>query len=99
MDKSSVKTKEDLIIYLNKVEGLPFLEDLWELCVQKAEENKDKEIPIIEKTKKELMVGWCRFRQKYSEMSLRKKCSLTLTQSGLKISLCSRGRRLTLKMA
>lgn len=48
--KKNIKTKEDLEIYLEQVEGLPLLEDLWERCVQKAKESEGKEQPMIEKT-------------------------------------------------
>lgn len=47
MNKEDVKTKEDLIIYLNSIpDGLPFVEELWETCVKKAEEDKLKEDPV-----------------------------------------------------
>jgi hypothetical protein len=46
--KEDVKTKEDLIEYLDTVGELPFLEELWEECLIKAEENKDKEVPMKE---------------------------------------------------
>lgn len=47
MNKEDVKTKEDLIQYLNSIpDGLPFVEELWETCVKKAEEDKLKEDPV-----------------------------------------------------
>lgn len=48
--KENIQTKEDLKIYVETVEGLPFLEELWEDCVKKAKENEGKEIPMVEKT-------------------------------------------------
>lgn len=46
--RENVHTKEDLIIYLENIEGLPFLESLWEWSVKKAKENEGKEQPMIE---------------------------------------------------
>ena len=47
MEKSEVSTKEDLIKYLDSNgEGIPFLEMLWDICVEKAKDNEDKEAPI-----------------------------------------------------
>lgn len=51
--KENIKTKEDLKIYVENVEGLPFLEDLWNNCVEKAKENEGKEVPMVEKTYKD----------------------------------------------
>lgn len=48
--RKGVETKEDLIRYLDNVEGMPFLEDLWDLCVEKAEADKNKQQPMLEKT-------------------------------------------------
>lgn len=51
--RENIKTKEDLIVYLKTVEELPFLEELWDLCVEKAKENEGKEVPMVEKTYKD----------------------------------------------
>lgn len=51
--KENLQTKEDLMIYIENVEGLPFLEELWEICVEKAKENEGKEVPMIEKKVKD----------------------------------------------
>lgn len=48
--RKGVETKEDLIRYLDNVEGMPFLEELWDLCVEKAEADKNKQQPMLEKT-------------------------------------------------
>ena len=48
MLREDVKTKEDLVAYLEMVEGLPLLEDLWELCVKKGKENEGKGVPMME---------------------------------------------------
>lgn len=47
--RKGVETKEDLIRYLENVEGLPFLDELWDLCVEKAEADKGKQQPRMEK--------------------------------------------------
>ena len=47
MERSDVTNKEELIAYLNSNgEGIPFLEELWDICVQKAKENEDKDVPM-----------------------------------------------------
>ena len=46
--KDGVNTKEDLIIYIEQVEGLPFLEKLWDKSVELAKKNEGKEQPMIE---------------------------------------------------
>lgn len=48
--RDSIQTKEELIKYLNDVEGYPFLEDLWEEAVQKAKDCEGKQKPITVKT-------------------------------------------------
>lgn len=49
INKDDVHTKEDLISYLaTSSDGLPFLQELWDRCVEKAEEDKTKERPIKE---------------------------------------------------
>lgn len=46
MEKKDIKTKEDLMFYLeSNGEGIPFLEELWEKCVKEAKENENKEQP------------------------------------------------------
>lgn len=47
MEKSDVRTKEDLIAYLDSNgDGIPFLETLWDKCVKKAKENEGKDVPM-----------------------------------------------------
>ena len=56
MEKSDVTNKEELIAYLDSNgDGIPFLEELWDICVKKAKENEDKDVPIkvVKTTKKD----------------------------------------------
>lgn len=43
--REEVKTKEDLIKYLATSGGLPFLDELWQKCLEKAKEDEGKEQP------------------------------------------------------
>ena len=40
--KDAIESKEDLIKYIENVEGTVFLEELWERCVELAKENEGK---------------------------------------------------------
>lgn len=51
--KDAIESKEDLIKYIENVEGTVFLEELWERCVELAKENEGKEVPMIEKKVKD----------------------------------------------
>lgn len=47
INKEDVHDRETLIAYLaTSSDGIPFLQELWDKCVKKAEEDADKERPI-----------------------------------------------------
>lgn len=49
INKEDVHTREDLIAYLStSPDGIPFLQELWDRCVEKANEDADKERPTKE---------------------------------------------------
>lgn len=49
INKEDVKTREDLIRYLStSPDGVPFLQELWDKCVEKSQEDSDKEAPTRE---------------------------------------------------
>ena len=48
--RKGVETKEDLVRYLEEVEGFPLVEELWDLCIEKAKASEGKQQPMVEKT-------------------------------------------------
>ena len=47
ISKDDVHTREELISYLaTSSDGVPFLQELWDRCVEKANEDSDKERPV-----------------------------------------------------
>lgn len=48
--RESLQTKEELIKYLNDIEGVPFIEELWEKANEKAKDCVGKQPPITVKT-------------------------------------------------
>lgn len=48
--RESLQTKEELIKYLNDIEGVPFIEELWEKANEKAKDCEGKQPPITVKT-------------------------------------------------